>query len=201
MAEYTLSTMGAAAVAFSVAAWSPRPMFEPARVAFATREFSGVVVTTAEPDAEASCMIVLARPEDFDFEGADPEWWKPGRLGNFGVARAAREIAWGTVLSMDRGKAAPTGAEADPHGLLLAGTVGDQTETLSVRCDVMFLRPEDEPDTGDLFTVEGRTWCIYRVDIQSESDSGKEMTVTGIRWNRLTQSFAPAGFTPPANWT
>jgi hypothetical protein len=110
--------------------------------------------------------------------------------------QASKTLGWGTVLSIGRGKSAPREARADDVGLLLAGTVGDQTETASVHCDVALMDPDSEPETGDFFTVDGRTFCIFDVQLHSEQDADREMTVSGVLWKGCTTVTTPAGLNP-----
>lgn len=188
----------AAASATGRAAWRPltgRLNSRVARAAWRPR-------TLPLPAPLPASIIVLARLEDFEVDAENrPIRWLPMSRGMFGTRWATLQLAWGTVLSVHKAKRAPTGADMDDIGLILAGFVGDQTDTLTVHCDVSMMEPEMEPETGDIFEINGAAYCIYEVDIINDVDGQAEMTVTGIRWKGCTLSHAPAGLTPPKEWT
>ncbi len=205
MPDTIVTSLEPVAVAWRTAAILPAPLFAPAGVAWRTEPFTaGATAPDVEPAAELACMIVLGRIEDFNLDGSgDPETWKPLANNLFGTAAATRELGWGTVLSEELSLRAPTGSDTDDIGLLLAGTVGDETEILTVHCDVALFDPAKKPRTSDIFTRDGKTYCIFSVEFHSEHDEDTEMTVAGIRWNGLTKVSTPDGINLPdtLRWT
>ena len=202
MASFTVSTMGRAGFAFRTRAFRTRLPFGRAGFAFRTRPFTpAAAVVTSDPAPEDACMIVLARLDDFDLDGGgNPLFWRPGRNGTFGTHKATLEFGWGTVLSEDSSRRAPTEVETDEVGLNLKGTVGDETETLTVHCDIALLDPALKPAPGDVFTRRGQTFCVFAVEEHSAKDENMEMTVSGIRWRGLSRVSTPAGLNPPLQW-
>lgn len=202
MATGTISWTPSAAVApgssaMGSASWIPRTGGLSSGVARASWRPRTVEIAAPLP----ASIIVLARLEDFEVDAEDrPIRWLPLSRNQFGTRWATTELAWGTVLSVQKAKRAPTGMDMDEIGLILSGFVGDQTDTITVHCDVTMMDPEMEPETGDIFELKGAAYCIYEVDMMDEADGGSEMTVTGIRWKDLTLNHSPSGLTMPREW-
>lgn len=185
-------------VSGAIATWTPRTLPQPR----GTGRNSWTPRTLPVEPPLPGDIIIIARKDDFEMDGAGaPIRYLPLSRGMFGTVALSREVGWGTVISSTKSKRAPTGAEIDQIGLILSGFVGDQTDTFTVQCDVQMMDPDDEPETGDMFTAEGKLYCIYEVTIQGGNEDGKEMSVSGIRWKGCTVSHTPAPLTAPATWS
>ena len=208
MADTEISSADVQPLRVAVAlTWQGGAAWQPLRVAVTLAPFTLPAQTgedtSGDPAAEDATIIVLARLSDFELDGGGaPEWYAPAHRGNMGTAYATREmIAWGSVLSEARSKKAPADTITDEiTGHNIAGTVGDEVQTLTLHIEVTMLQPDDEPATGDIFTREGRVWCITAVDLMSEEEGMKELTISAIRWPKLTRHFVPREFQQPADW-
>jgi len=207
MAETPIGSMSPLRVRVALG-WTPDTLFVPAgiRVAIRVSEYRldarpPEIPETPEAAAEDACMIVLCRANEVELDGSgNPAWWLPAKRGAHGTYATTREIGWGTVLSEDESNRAPTDTMEDEQGLNLAGIVGDAVETLTIHCDVSMMDPADKPRPSDEFTLRGVRWCIFGVEMHSEVDSEKEMTVSAIRWPSLTAVKRPTGVTPTMAW-
>ena len=143
--------------------------------------------------------IVLCRRSEFSPATGAPTEWKPAAGYGYGTARLSRELGIGELLTYDRIKQASPESLQNACGMNLFGGVLDFSETVQILTVVSLLDEGEEPDTGDFFEVEGRTFIISRVQVHSEAGTERSMTLNGIRWNGLTQyKLRDREFDPPA---
>lgn len=148
--------------------------------------FAGPVAWQAAADWELvvpslAYTVVLARRSEFHPATGDPEMWKPGLNYGYGTAQLSREIGIGEVLSYKRAKTSEWAGVANACGVNLFGGTGDELEVVDVTAVVSLLSAEEEPDTGDFFTVEGKTFSVLSVNFLSEVGEERHMEMRGIR--------------------
>lgn len=166
------------------------PVFAPAVAGVRALAFAPGRTEPAELVREAGelegRMIVLARRSEFSPATGDPEKWRPAAGYGWGTVRLGRELGVGELVTCRRVAQGAPDTTQTGTGRNAFGDVADWSEVLECGCVVSLIGPDDEPEVGDVFTVEGRTYVCFFVDVVSAVGSERYLTLRAVRWNGLT---------------
>ncbi len=147
----------------------------------------------AKPDRMPGYTIVLARRSEFSPADGAPTHWKPAAGYGWGTAAVSRDIGFGDVLTHDFVDQSAPDLTQSATGRNLFGAIPEGTAMVETLCIVDLLDPEERPAKGDLYTVEGRQYVVWKITLHNEEGTSRHMTLSGIAWDGLTASRTHAG--------
>jgi len=90
---------------------------------------------------------------------------------------------WGTVLSTDDNEAGDTQVEEDDWGNVIAVGMIAHRRDVTVRCRMLASKPL--PRYGRTFQYRGQNYVALSIQRPTKSQSVREFTITGARWEDL----------------